>query len=265
MKNEIPHIIINLLDNYFTSINEAFSDKVFGVYIYNSIALGEFNYKKSDIDFITILNNPLSDKELKLLSLIHKKLNKENPYGKKLEGMYIQLNDLGKNNSQIEPYPYFADGKLTYSGYYDINYVTWYVLKNHGIEIKSPKVCDLNFQVEWANVLETMNYNLNIYWKDKSNKNILFLFDNWIEFSILTLCRILFTLENKKIASKIEAANFSIEFLSSNWTLIIKEAVRIREGDSKKSLYKSRINRAKEAKKFIYFVIEYCSKYNPNS
>lgn len=260
MKNKIPHIIGKLLDDYFTSIKNAFGDKIFGVYLYNSLALGKFDDDKSDIDFITILKSPLSKQELELLSSIHKNLNIKSPYGKKMEGMYIQVNDLGKSNSQITPYPYFADGKLTTSGYYDINHVTWWVLKHYGIEINGPKACDLNFEVEWNNVLDTMDYNLNIYWKNKLNKNIVFLFDSWIEFSILTLCRILFTLENKKITSKVEGAKFSIEFLPSNWRLIIEEAIRIRENTSKNSLYASKIKRAKEAKKFIYYIINYCNK-----
>ncbi|ARC83242.1 hypothetical protein U732_2468 [Clostridium argentinense CDC 2741] len=260
MKSKIPDMIVKLLDDYFASIKSAFRDKIFGVYVYNSLALGKFDANKSDIDFITILKNPLSKQELKLLYSIHKKLNIESPYGRKMEGMYIQLNDLGKSNSQIAPYPYFADGKLTTSGYYDINHVTWWVLKHYGVEINSPKACDLNFEVEWSNVLDTMDYNLNIYWKDKINKNIVFLFDSWIEFSILTLCRILFTLENKKITSKVEGAKFSIEFLSSDWRLIIEEAIRIRENTSKDSLYTSRVIRVKEAKKFIYYIINYCNK-----
>lgn len=260
MKNEIPDMIAKLLDDYYSSINSAFEDKIFGVYVYNSLALGKFDENKSDIDFITLLKTPLSKQELGLLSSIHKNLNAESPYGKRMEGMYIQVNDLGKSNSQITPYPYFAGGKLTDSGYYDINYVTWWVLKHYGVEINSPKACDLNFEVKWSNVLDTMDYNLNIYWKDKLNKNIVFLFDNWIEFSILTLCRILFTLENKKITSKVEGAKFSIEFLSSEWKLIIEEAIRIRENTSKNSLYTSKIKRAQEAKKFIYYIINYCNK-----
>ncbi|WP_454052189.1 aminoglycoside adenylyltransferase domain-containing protein [Clostridium sp. Marseille-Q7071] len=260
MKNKIPDMIVKLLDDYYSSINSAFRDKIFGVYVYNSLALGKFDANKSDIDFITILKRPLSKQELESLSSIHKKLNIESPYGRKMEGMYIQLNDLGKSNSQITPYPYFADGKLTASGYYDINYVTWWTLKHYGVGINSPKAYDLNFEVEWNNVLDTMDYNLNIYWKDKLNKSIVFLFDNCIEFSILTLCRILFTLENKKITSKVEGAKFSIEFLPSNWRLIIEEAIRIRENTSKNSLYTSKVKRAKEAKKFIYYIINYCNK-----
>ncbi|QSX05631.1 hypothetical protein JYG23_13305 [Sedimentibacter sp. zth1] len=84
-------------------------------------------------------------------------------------------------------------------GVYLYNSVTWWTLKYNGIPINSPNV-------KWDNIVETMNYNLNSYWKKKLYEKDIFLSDEWIEFAVLTLCRILYTLDNKSITTKIQSA-----------------------------------------------------------
>ncbi|MEW8957109.1 aminoglycoside adenylyltransferase domain-containing protein, partial [Clostridium sp.] len=163
----------------------------------------------------------------------------------------------------LEPYIYFENGRLHKPGYYDINYVTWWTLKHNGIGINSPKVSDLDIKVNWEDILSAMNYNLNSYWKSKLNKKIIFMLDSWVEFSILTLCRIVNTLENKEINSKLASANRTLNIINKEFNTIILEAIRIREGKDKKSLYRSKIKRSKDVKRFIESSIDYCnSKYN---
>jgi len=165
MDEKIPNILETLLYEYESDLKKYFGNKIFGVYLYNSVALGGFDKDKSDIDFITILNKDFEDKEIPIISLIHEELNNKFKYAKKMEGMYITKEKIGKLNSKIEPYIYFCDGKLNGYGYYDINYVTWWTLKYNGIPINSPNVTSLNINVNWNNLLETMNFNLNIFGK----------------------------------------------------------------------------------------------------
>ena len=256
MNNSIPSIINPLLLEYESKIKHCFGNKIFGVYLYNSVALGAFDMNKSDIDFITILNREFTNEEIVRLETIHKELNKKFKYAKKMEGMYITIDKIGKINADITPYIYFANNRLHDYGYYDINYVTWWTLKNNGISINSPSVNNLNLDVEWINVIDTMNYNLNKYWENKIKSNIIFLTNYWVEFSVLTLCRILYTLECNEIISKTEAAKYQMNNLPDNFKLVVQEALRIRENTSKKSLYMLRIKRLKEVKKFINYMID---------
>ncbi|GFP76330.1 aminoglycoside adenylyltransferase domain-containing protein [Clostridium fungisolvens] len=263
MNDRIPTIIKSLLFEYESKLKNSFGNKIYGVYLYNSVALGAFDINKSDIDFITILNEEFTAKEIVRLKTIHKELNDKFKYAKRMEGMYITMDKIGKVNDDITPYVYFADNSLHDYGYYDINYVTWWTLKSNGIGINSPDINELKLDVEWTNIIDNMNYNLNKYWKGKMDKNLIFLTDYWIEFSVLTLCRILYTLENKNIISKTESAKYQMNNLPDSFRLIIQEALRIREGTSKNSLYPLRIKRLNEVKKFINYVIHYCNeKYN---
>lgn len=258
MVREIPETLKSMLNEYVFNLKIYFGSKIYGVYIYNSVALGTFDEIKSDIDFITVINKEFTQGEIEAVGSIHKKLNERFKFAKKMEGMYIKLNDIGKLNPEMQPYVYFADKKLRV-GYYDVNYVTWWSLKNYGIGMKSPKVSKLNINVSWDNVVKNMDYNLNYYWKNKLDSKLIFLSDCWIEFSVLTLCRIMYTLDKGDITSKVNAADEVIEELPKSFQLIVKEAVRIRKFSGKKSLYKFRINRMIEARNFIKYVINYCN------
>ncbi|AZV57398.1 aminoglycoside adenylyltransferase domain-containing protein [Clostridium sp. AWRP] len=260
MNEKVPNILRPMLYEYEVNLKKYFGSKIFGVYLYNSVALGGFDKDKSDIDFITILNKDFEDKDISIVTLIHNELNSKFKYAKRMEGMYLTKDKVGKPNSKIEPYLYFCDEKLNSYGYYDINYVTWWTLKYNGIPINSPNVSSLNINVQWNNIVETMNYNLNSYWKNKLCEKNIFLSDEWIEFAVLTLCRILYTLDNKSIATKIESAKYTIMNIPDEYKLIIEEAIRIRKNSCDRSLYETEFKRENELKFFANYLINYCNK-----
>ena len=68
---------------------------------------------------------------------LHKKLS-GSTLGKRMDGMYIPLADLGKYNDEMNEYVYCADGKANI-GHWDINAVTWWTLKNQGITVTGKK------------------------------------------------------------------------------------------------------------------------------
>lgn len=255
-ENKIPEVVRAMLDEYVFNLRIYFGSKVFGVYLYNSIALGAFDENKSDIDFITVLNEKFTDREIQALREMHRKLSKTFKFAKRMEGMYITMDEVGKCDFELEPYVYFAGGKL-HSGHYDANYVTWWTLSKCGIGIESPEISKLSLETYFDNVIENMDYNLNCYWKSKLNSKLTFFSDKWIEFSILTMCRIMYTIKNGEVTSKVDAAKIIMSDLPEDFETIVKEALRIREMSSSKSLYSSRFKRGRAAKMFIKYVIEY--------
>ncbi|MEW8957285.1 nucleotidyltransferase domain-containing protein [Clostridium sp.] len=90
MNVDIPDVVKPLLYEYESKLKESFKDKIFGVYLYNSIALNAFHENKSDIDIVTIIKENFTQDEVIKLRIIHKELNKKFTYSKKMEGMYIK-------------------------------------------------------------------------------------------------------------------------------------------------------------------------------
>jgi hypothetical protein len=111
MDPRIPKPVQPILESYVSSANAALPDLIQSVYIVGSIALGEFNERFSDLDFITVLNHKISQVEFEKLRDIHKAMTKIHPSWK-MSGGYLQVSDLGKFDDDIEPHPHYHDGVL---------------------------------------------------------------------------------------------------------------------------------------------------------
>jgi len=250
----IPPLIQPLLDAYLRVL-EPLYDHFHGIYIYGSIALDAFEEQESDIDIVALTVGKWIEQEIKQLERIHKRLVREYALGKRLAPMYVPLDDIGKLNAHIAPYPYASDGKFYAAGHFDLNAVTWWTLQHQGICLLGPESSALSLQVTWADVLEAMRYNLNIYWAGKARQPRLFLFDIWVTTAVATLCRILTAIEEGEIISKSAALKRWRERFPARWQRLIDEAWRIRQHLHAPSLYRSRTERKRETLAFLEYVL----------
>lgn len=258
VKQELPEEVTSLMEQYVMGLQDIFlNGKLIGVYVYGSIALGAFHLGTSDVDFVTVTRETVSEFEKLQISDLHKKLS-ENKLGGRMDGMYIPLTDLGKNNQEIEQYVYCADGKVNV-GHWDVNAVTWWTLKNHGITVTGEEASELPFEVSWNRVVETMKYNVEQYWGEKASRTYLFLIEEWVESAVVTMGRILYTLEHKTIVSKDEGLQYMMKSSTDKWIPLLQEVERIRHNKGKKrtiSIWK----RADMTRKYLLSGIEECRK-----
>ncbi|MDF9413391.1 DUF4111 domain-containing protein [Brevibacillus laterosporus] len=259
MDEKIPKKIRPLLQEYSDVLLSELTDVIEGIYLYGSIALSAFDEHKSDIDFMTIVKRRLTHEELERVSKLHHKLKKDNPLAQKLDGMYISLDDIGRDNKSLQPYPCCASGVFKKEGHWDSNHVTWWTLKHYGITIAGKRINELGIATEWQDVHATMHYNINEYWAKKGKSRIFFLFDEWIEDAVVTLCRIYYTLKDQEIIPKNKAVEHALQALPSDWHLLLRETLRIRNRKNEPSYFSSRIKRARETRNFIAYMITFCN------
>ncbi|MFF0829431.1 aminoglycoside adenylyltransferase domain-containing protein [Brevibacillus sp. NPDC003359] len=254
MDARIPESVRPLLRDYTQRLKAELPDLIYGVYLYGSIALSGFEEENSDIDFVTLLHRGVTNAEIETLENIHHALLNANPLAKRMDGMYIRLDDIGKTNPSLEPYPYCDSGAFKPSGHYDVNHVTWWVLKQQGITVMGKSVEELHIPTQWFDVGETMKYNVHEYWAPKGNSLLKFWLDGWVEFAVLTLCRIYYALFHEDIIPKRNAVEQALQELPSEWHLLLRESLRIRYHSNEPSLFPSRIKRAKETQRFIRYI-----------
>ncbi|WP_024984332.1 aminoglycoside adenylyltransferase domain-containing protein [Brevibacillus borstelensis] len=254
----VPDEVQLLMESYKEQAQSAFSDHLSGIYVYGSIALGAFASGKSDIDFLTVFQNEPTREDLTSIQNIHKRLQRTNPLAKRMDGMYLSAEHLGKTNQQIPSYIYVADGKVR-QGYWDINAVTWWTVKHHGIPFYGPEPAELELSIGWDNVVDAMNINLNVYWNKRAEYAALYLVDELLADAVCTLSRILYTLECKEIGSKVQATQYALHTLPAHWHSILTDALQIRQGEKRKIGLVSRWRRAKETQAFIRFIIQHCN------
>ncbi|MDL4839964.1 hypothetical protein [Aquibacillus rhizosphaerae] len=157
----IPPIVDAVLNEYINLFNEFLPGTMEGLYLHGSIALDAYVHNSSDIDFITITNRPLTDQNAETISYIHSTIAKK--YKKpEMDGVYILWKDLGKlyldSNDYDCNYLFYNNEKLSFGNYFNFNPITWWLIKNKGINILGKVLRTLHL------IFKHMSYFLT-YWK----------------------------------------------------------------------------------------------------
>ncbi len=264
MNPHIPKPIQSTIEDYISRVNQQLPNRINAFYIVGSIALDEFNQQFSDIDFVAVLNQRVTPKEIEALRDVHRCIEKNHPKWK-MSGSYIQPGDLGKLEDQIEPHPHYHDGVLHLNSGSELNLVTWWELKNHGIAVVGAEPQNLPFTVDWDLLIQKMKENMNSYWVGWTNRpgRILVMVSNWgIQWAVLGILRQFYTFKENSITTKVRAAQYALGCLPARWHKLIQEAIDIRKG-KKESAYRSRITRMIEAVRLLKYVIQLCNASYP--
>ncbi|MEA4831307.1 hypothetical protein SDC9_70337 [bioreactor metagenome] len=256
------------LTEFSKETQRLFGDELVGIYLTGSIALGSYHYRKSDIDFTVLVRSPLSDDYFKHLEDLHKELVVAFPH-QKFEGHYISNNDLGKQPNEIQPVFTIHDAKLSKS-HHDINSVTWFTLKNYGITVWGTPASELDLNISTEDLSKYVIENLNSYWsywlfstkKPLSIKWLYALHHSSIEWGVMGVCRMFYTLFEQDVASKDNATKYTLSHVPDKYKRILREAIYIRTGQGKRQYY-SPLIRMYDMINFLEYMIHECNRiYN---
>ncbi|UAL53795.1 MULTISPECIES: aminoglycoside adenylyltransferase domain-containing protein [Metabacillus] len=266
MDSRVPIPVQNILHEYISLFHERIPNTLEGLYLHGSIALNAFINGTSDIDFVAIINRLLTVAEIKILSKIHQEL--EDKYKKTvLDGCYLLWEDMGNMKAETKKRLYANDGKVDW-GNHVTNPITWWILKDKGINVIGPEINSFHFDVDESVLAAYVLNNMNTYWLKRMNRNkkfrrIAHLLPNkiveWeLQWSITGMLRQFYTLREHEVISKVDAGKFAINYMPERWHNIIKEAISIREGlslrycDSKKQ-------RVNDMILCMNYILNYCN------
>jgi hypothetical protein len=260
MDKRIPTPIRQLLASYLTELNSWLPGLVEGLYLHGSIALDAFNESLSDIDFVAFLSRRATAADVKHLRSLHQTIAQEYPRWL-LEGSYLQWSDLGQLAENVSPSITHHEGKLAENDIFEMNPVTWWILKERGIALIGPQPQELPFEADWDVLVTWMRHNLNTYWAaytTRPQRIASLLTDYGIEWSVLGVLRQYYTFVAHDITSKSGAGEYALDHLPSQWHRLIREALRIRQGMTT-PLYNSKVTRAANCYNFLRYIIGYCN------
>ncbi|MBT2701596.1 DUF4111 domain-containing protein [Bacillus sp. ISL-40] len=266
MDSKVPIPVQKILSEYMSLFHERIPNTLEGLYLHGSVALNAYISGSSDIDFVGILNRQLTEAELKVLSNIHSEL--EDKYKKTgMDGCYLLREDMGKKQTEIKKCLYVHEGKVGWSNHVT-NPITWWILKDKGINIIGPKITSFHFDVDESDLVDYVLNNMNTYWLNRMKRNerykgiVLLLpnkFVDWeLQWSITGMLRQFYTLKEHDIISKVDAGKYAISHMPKRWHNIILEAISIREGlnvrycDSKKQRINDTIH-------CMNYILDYCN------
>jgi hypothetical protein len=178
-----------------------------------------------------------------------------------LESQYISLDNIGKNETDTQPFYSCHDNKISL-GKHNAHAVTWFTLKNHGITVCGIPANELEITTSVDDIKSYVKGNVNSYWKNwlikarkplspKRNSAL----TNWgIEWCVCGLTRMYFTMMEGDITSKGKAVEYGLTCLPKSAHSILKEALRIRKCEKDKT-YNSRFTRRQEMIDYMDYLI----------
>jgi hypothetical protein len=177
--------------------------------------------------------------------------------------MYLLGSQLGKYAGEVENLIGFHDGNLRVHSNFELNPITWWILKNHGIPLLGSDPRESLISIDSKTLVSWTQENMNTYWNNRARRPIrlLALLTDWgIQWSVLGILRQFYTLREKKIITKQRAGEYGLCVVPQHWHRIIREAINIRT-KIVGSLYRSGCVRAMEARNFLNYVIRISSDY----
>ncbi|HCJ1159129.1 TPA: GNAT family N-acetyltransferase [Legionella pneumophila] len=245
--------INELLHQLLLQIQSILANEFVGMYIGGSLASDSFNSETSDIDCYIITSKMLSENMIGKIEEMHNQFySSKLKYAKKIEASYVPQKDLVDFDPQGMR-PYFNEDRY-YLGHYGNNYlIELFVLREKGISIAGPDIKCLIQEISNQSLKAAIQKNLHEYWESNLIDFSKFKRSDYQVFTILTMCRTLYSLETGKITSKIEAAQWAMQHLDTKWEKLIELAAAWEPSQE--------INRLEETQNFVRYVLNKSREY----
>ena len=217
--------IINLL---FIKAKTILKDQFVGMYLHGSLANGGFD-NGSDIDVIFATQENVSDEMFSALQAMHMNIAKlDSPWAIQLEVSYIPVNALRRFDSTNNLHPHIdrGNGEVFHWMRHESDWsIQRHILRERGIVISGPHPKSLIDPV-YPNdmrqaVVDGLPLWLNPILENPSEINK----RGYQSFFVLSLCRMLYTLNHGEILSKQAAGEWAKANLDERWTPLIDRAL----------------------------------------
>ena len=173
---------------------------------------------------------------------------------RRLEGVYVTESDLARGDYD-QRYPSIEWGILQPGR---VGPTARRVLRDHGVVLTGPSPGDLVPAIPSEALRTEMAFNLNRYWAPKVRRRLpMFVFNVPVDFAVLTIPRILHTLETGGIISKRAAADY-LDSRFPEWKPLVDD-VRSRFSSAPPATRMNRITRALETRRFVLEMVDYAN------
>ncbi len=197
-----------------------------GLYLYGSLAGGDFNPQSSDIDFVVATDSDLSDELIHDLEALHVRLWSSGlKWAAKLEGAYVPLYALRRYDPNAVPCPTINEGRL----YLDRQGSDWiiqrHILRKYEATVYGPSLKPLIDPVTSDDLRYAVAGVLREWWQPMLVDPARIRHREYEAFAVLTMCRALYVLKYGDIVSKPAAARWALSALDRRWVELIDRAM----------------------------------------
>ncbi len=223
-----PYPEVNaLLQELLESVQTILGNHFIGMYLEGSLASGDFD-QDSDIDFVVVTDNEISVDLFLALQTMHERIaTLESWCATQLEGSYISRHALRGYDPHHALHPNIERGKgerLKMVQHDDAWVIHRHILRERGVTLAGPTPETLIAPVSPNDLRQAMLAILRGWAVPMLAESTPFQTRGYQSYVVLSLCRILYTLQYGTVVSKPVAARWAQETLGGRWVSLIERA-----------------------------------------
>ncbi len=225
-----------VLEKFVGGVQGAVNANFVGVYLVGSLATGDFDHD-SDIDFLVVTNEELTDAQVQSLRAMHLGLHGLGCYpAQHLEGSYIPRDLLNRADCVGMRALWYIDNGSTVleRSVHDNKWHVRWILRECAITLSGPDPKVLVQPVLPEALLREMQVSVEKLRSDfvaEIGKPRGWFNTRFAQsFTVLTCCRMLHTLQSGEVRSKLSAVKWAERSLDAEWHTLIRQAWAKREG-----------------------------------
>ena len=224
-----PYADVNVvLHELLSGVQTILGNHFIGLYLYGSLALGDFDPERSDIDFLVVTTDDLPAELISALKPMHARMAAgSSKWATELEGSYIPQAALRRYDPNRARHPRINRGEGTLGlEQHDCDWVIQrHVLREHGVVLAGPTPQTLIDPILPHELRQAVLETLHGWWASRLTDPTQLRIFGYRAYAILTMCRILYTLKYGSIISKPVAARWAQQTLDERWASLIERAL----------------------------------------
>jgi predicted nucleotidyltransferase len=231
---EVNQVLLRILEQ----VKSILGQQLVGMYLHGSLAGGDFNVQRSDIDLVVVTRANLPAETVERLAAMHQELRKgPSKWGEKIECSYIPLAGLRRYEPQNCLFP-----TMHVEGHFDLENhdrnwdIQRHILRERGLAVYGPPVKEIIDPVSADDLRLAAAGTLNDWWRPMLDEpGLPFLQSREYQaYAVMTMCRIIYTIERGEITTKPKAVDWVLHAwgkLDARWVGLIERAAAWPEGE----------------------------------
>lgn len=225
-----PYPEVNaILHDLLTGVKTILGDHFVGMYLYGSLAIGDFRPDNSDIDFLVVTADELPGEMVRALQALHAHIAASgSKWATELEGSYIPQQALRSYDPAHALHLNIERGEgesLRVKQHESDSVIQRYIVREHGIVLAGPAPHTLIDPISPDELRRAVLDLLYSWWAPMLDDPARLLSPGYRSYAVLTMCRMLYTLQTAAVVSKSVAARWAQQVLGEPWSALIERAL----------------------------------------
>ncbi len=220
------------IETLLADLDQALPDVISGLHVVGSIALGDYQPGRSDIDVIVVTRHPLGGADVATVDAVHQR-DRANAAGP-MQASYLTTSSLATNADPQVPSVSHNDGTTEYGTDFEVNPVTWRNLVRHAIAVRGTPTGVWMRDPQDEDIAAFCRTNLTEYWRPMAERILEErrpAVASMLEWVGLGPARLVHTIETGEIISKTEAGERMLRAATEAERPAFESALAVRRGE----------------------------------